>query len=191
MSESFPTGSPSSAHEIRAALENLHASSRHYLDALSLETFRTPQGEKWSPADHVRHLTKSTVPLVRALRMPKAALLLRFGMRMRRPRNFEEVRAVYREALDGGVTAGPFAPKPQEIPSDASEWREKVMASWRNAAGDLHASIPRWSELWLDRIRLPHPAMGMLSVREMLFFTLYHNAHHLRLVESRVPTSQR
>jgi hypothetical protein len=33
--------------------------------------------------------------------------------------------------------------------------------------------------------RLPHPLLGKLTVREMLFFTVYHNAHHLDQVASR------
>jgi len=44
-----------------------------------------------------------------------------------------------------------------------------------------------WSELQMDRIRLPHPVLGKLSVREMLFFTLYHNQHHLDAAKRRLP----
>jgi hypothetical protein len=37
----------------------------------------------------------------------------------------------------------------------------------------------------LDRLRLPHPGLGLLTVREMLLFTLYHNTHHVLGVERR------
>jgi hypothetical protein len=36
-----------------------------------------------------------------------------------------------------------------------------------------------WSEDDLDNHRLPHPLLGKLTVREMLFFTLYHIQHHM------------
>ncbi len=49
----------------------------------------------------------------------------------------------------------------------------------------LVGKIPGWSEAALDRYRLPHPLLGKLTVREMLFFTLYHNAHHLDQVAGR------
>jgi uncharacterized damage-inducible protein DinB len=38
----------------------------------------------------------------------------------------------------------------------------------------------------LDRLRLPHPALGKLTVREMLFFTIYHNIHHVENVVRRL-----
>jgi hypothetical protein len=40
-------------------------------------------------------------------------------------------------------------------------------------------ALQGWSEQALDRLRLPHPGLGLLTVREMLLFTLYHNAHHV------------
>jgi hypothetical protein len=33
---------------------------------------------------------------------------------------------------------------------------------------------------------LPHPLLGKLTVREMLFFTLYHQRHHVAVVERRI-----
>jgi len=34
----------------------------------------------------------------------------------------------------------------------------------------------------LDKFMLPHPLLGKLAVREMLFFTMYHNLHHVNNV---------
>lgn len=172
--------------DIVESLQRLHAESDTYLSALPLDTFVRPQGRKWSPADHVRHLSKATYPLVRALSLPRALLFLRFGIQFRPSRPFSQIRAVYREQLDAGATAGRFAPAPQPVPPDARAWREDVMMSWRSAASALHAGIRLWPESSLDRFRLPHPVLGRLSVREMLFFTLYHNAHHLNLLAGRI-----
>ena len=33
---------------------------------------------------------------------------------------------------------------------------------------------------------MPDPALGQLTVREMLYFTLYHNLHHVRNVAGRL-----
>lgn len=185
----FATGEPSSRSQIVEALQNLHASSDRYLSDLPLSVFVAPQGSKWSPADHVRHLSKSTLPLVRALALPKVLLALRFGLRSRPSRPFVEVRSTYLKRLQEGVTAGRFAPSPQDAP-DAQAWREQVMSSWRTTASGLHAVLGRWSEGALDRYRLPHPALGLLSVREMLFFTLYHNSHHLNLLAQRIESPE-
>jgi hypothetical protein len=45
--------------------------------------------------------------------------------------------------------------------------------------------MTRWPERALDRHLLPHPLMGLLTIREMLAFTVYHTAHHLRRVADR------
>jgi len=34
----------------------------------------------------------------------------------------------------------------------------------------------------LDRVMLPHPLLGKLTLREMLFFTIYHVEHHLGIL---------
>ncbi len=91
MSPGFDPGEPFSGAEIAAAMVRLHEESERYLAAIPAAEFAAPQGEKWSPADHVRHLAKSTFPLVPALGLPKLLLGLRFGRagsglaRLRRP----------------------------------------------------------------------------------------------------------
>ena len=186
MSAAFATGEPWSGAEIVAALARLHEESERYLAAIPAAEFVQAQGEKWSPADHARHLAKSTFPLVRAFGLPKLLLGLRFGRSSGDSRRFVAVRDDYRRLLqETGATAGRLAPSPRPAPVDPAAWQREVLASWRGAVEGLVAAIPRWSEPALDRYRLPHPLLGRLTAREMLFFTLYHNAHHLHLVASR------
>lgn len=101
-------------------------------------------------------------------------------------RSLTALRADYRERLQQtGATAGRFAPSPKPTPDDLEAWQREVLGSWRGAVSGLAAKIPAWSEAALDRYQLPHPLLGKLTVREMLFFTVYHNAHHLTLVAGR------
>jgi hypothetical protein len=55
-----------------------------------------------------------------------------------------------------------------------------------DAVEELARRIGTWSETDLDRYRLPHPLLGRLTVREMLFFTVQHLAHHASKVEARL-----
>jgi hypothetical protein len=48
-----------------------------------------------------------------------------------------------------------------------------------------NASEP-WREEDLDRYRLPHPVLGLVTVREMLMFTLFHFDHHRENVARRL-----
>jgi DinB superfamily len=189
MNDTFETGEPYTAREILEGLRRLHEDSQRFVAALPASEFVRPQGQKWSPADHVRHLSKSTYPLVRALALPRLLLRILFGRHAGVSRPFPVIREVYREGLRRGATAGRFAPSPRPVPADVEAYRTQVLSSWRQAAASLASQVELWPEPNLDYFRLPHPLLGRLTVREMLFFTLYHNAHHLNLVASRAGTS--
>ncbi|HVT40937.1 MAG TPA: DinB family protein [Gemmatimonadaceae bacterium] len=181
----FDTGEPARGAEIARALLALHVESTAYLDGLPTAEFFETQVTKWSPAEHARHLHKSVRPLVKALALPRILLRLRFGAHRGASRKFSEVRDAYRARLALGYGANPYAPSPRDVPADADAWRRDIMRRWTASVDELGSAIGRWNERALDRYRLPHPLLGALSVREMLLFTLYHNAHHVRLVAAR------
>ena len=187
MTDRFDTGSPTTAAEILRELRRVHAESEAWLRAMPAAEFIKAQGEKWSPADHARHLTKSVRPLGMALALPRFILWLRFGRTSHGSRSFLAMRETYRARLAAGATAGRFTPSAQPLPrdADAEAYRADVLAAWNAANEQMQSRIGAWDEIALDRYRLPHPVLGTLTVREMLFFTLYHNAHHLNLIASR------
>jgi len=43
--------------------------------------------------------------------------------------------------------------------------------------------IKNYNEANLDKYIIPHPLLGKLTLREMLFFTIHHNEHHLDLIK--------
>ncbi len=179
------TGAPQTRDEILASLQRLHGESKQFLDTLTDAEFFASQGEKWSPAEQVRHLTKSVRPVAKALRLPRIMLALLFGYRHVASRPFTEVQTFYQNKLKTGVTAGKFAPSPQPAPKDLHARRAEIMNHWQATQHNLQKAIASWSETALDRYRLPHPVLGKLTLREMLFFTLYHNAHHVRQIYAR------
>jgi hypothetical protein len=177
---------PYAGAEVVRELRALHARSRDFWNGFSTTEFFFPLGGAWSPADNLRHLLKSNRPVLRALQTPKVLLLARFGAGLRASRSYSEVRERYLERLAAGVTAGRFAPRPLGSSDQTGEQRSGLMASLDQVVGDLADAASWWGEWPLDRLRLPHPALGRLTVREMLFFTLYHNLHHVRNVERRL-----
>jgi hypothetical protein len=176
---------PFSGAEIVRELRALHARSRELWNGFSTTEFFFPLGEAWSPADNVRHLLKSNRPVLRALSTPKVLLVFRFGAGLRGSRSYSEVRERYLGRLAAGVTAGRFAPRPLGSSDQTDEQRRALMASLDQVSESLTDAVSGWREWQLDRLRLPHPALGRLTVREMLFFTLYHNFHHVQNVVRR------
>jgi hypothetical protein len=173
-----PVADPFTREELLRALAAVRDAGREFWLGFDAPEFFAPLGEAWSPADNVRHLVKSNRPVVRALGLPKLLLLLRFGMSNGRSRRYAEIVSTYREALAGGVTAGPFAPRPLAAEERTGAARDRFVAELATSLDDLAAATRNWSERALDRLRLPHPALGPLTVREMLLFTAYHNTHH-------------
>jgi hypothetical protein len=181
----FEPGTPASGEQLSHALGALLASGVAYLSTFSAEQFFTQQGPAWSPADHVRHLELSTRPLTQALGVPRWLLALRFGRGSGHSRTFTEVRAVYLQALANGGQAGRFTPRAEPAAGDRSSRRQEIVSAWSSATVDLQHAITCWPERALDHQVLPHPLLGLLTVREMLAFTVYHTAHHLRRIAER------
>ena len=71
--------SPQTREQILLGFAQQEIDSVAYWDAFDLEAFFRNIGSSWSPADTVRHLNKSTRPVVKALSMPKLLLRLKFG----------------------------------------------------------------------------------------------------------------
>ena len=182
---SIDPSEPRTAAELNTALAGLLARAQHFLQGFPDPQFFAPQGQAWSPAEHVRHLRKSTAPVARALVLPKFLLGLRFGKASGESRSFSDVRTIYRAALDAGGQAGRYAPSRESSPAAPADRRSQIMTAWAAATTDLQRQAARWPEPALDRYRLPHPLLGLLTVREMLAFTVYHTAHHLSRIAER------
>ncbi len=185
MTPAFETGTPVTGADHSHALGTLLASGSAYLASLPNSVFFSRQGNAWSPAGHIRHLHKAGAPLARALKLPRWMIALRFGTWDGVSRSFAEVRDAYRATLDRGGHAGRFAPEPELSSAEPLARRLEIMNAWAAVTVDLQGGIAKWPERPLDRLRLPHPLLGLLTVREMLAFSVYHTAHHLRRVAER------
>lgn len=177
---------PHSREDLLRAIEHLREESLRFWLAIPPERFAAPLGEAWSPADNVRHLIKSTTPVTQALALPALVLKTMFGPAKVPSASFADLRDRYRSVLAGGATAGKFAPATVAPPADPAAWQRELVDQGRNALADLANATARWDEPDLDAYRLPHPLLGKLTLREMLFFTVYHHDHHRETVTRRM-----
>lgn len=176
---------PYSKEDLIAAFQSQESENDAYWKAFDTAAFFRPFGSSWSPADTVRHLTKSIRPVAQALRVPKIVLRFKFGASRRPSVTYDELRTRYQKALAEGGQAGRFAPS-AAAEADAGAWRSSILGEFERVQDRLRLAIGRWTDEKLDRIQLPHPLLGDLTVREMLFFTLYHERHHIGVIDRRV-----
>jgi hypothetical protein len=176
---------PRSLDDLCDALERIHRESAEYWRAYDDTEFFAPMGEKWSAADHVRHLTRSMRPVAKALRLPRWVLRIAFARPSRPSRSFATLREDYHGVLAAGGQAGGYAPAPLTAEDRTPEMRTKVMAYHATAVEGLVSVARRWRDGALDGATLPHPLLGPLTLREMLMFMLYHNLHHVHVAERR------
>jgi hypothetical protein len=174
-----PVHDPFTRDELRRDLAAVREWSADFWRSFAGDDFFAPLGDAWSPADNVRHLVKSNRPVALALGMPRILLLLRFGFTARPSRRYAEVVDVYQRALRGGLRAGRYTARALEPLERTADMRARSLAALDGTLADLHAALAGWSERGLDRLRIPHPGIGMLTVREMVGWTIYHNTHHV------------
>ncbi len=178
---------PYAPHALAAEARRVHAESVRYWSGYDTKTFFSrPAPEVWAPADQVRHLTKAIRAVNRGIVLPRPVLLVLFGWSRRQSRTLEALAADYEAALAGGGRATRrFTPRAIEVAEQTAVGRERIMAHHGVAIQAFATALERWSDRALDRYRLPHPLLGKLTVREMAYFTLLHNVHHVRVAERR------
>jgi len=143
------------------------------------ENFFTRYADVWSASDNIDHLIKSHRPISKALKLPKFTLQAMFGKPERRSRTYQEICEVYRaEIAKGAQASGRFLPEQQSPLEDAEEKKTELLEQWSKASKELVSVAEKWNENDLDGYLLPHPLIGKLTIREMLFFTIYHNLRH-------------
>ncbi|WP_293908025.1 DinB family protein [Sphingobacterium sp. UBA5670] len=75
------------------------------------------------------------------------------------------------------------APKqflPEEI---ATEQKELLIARIEETLETISQLIALYKEEELDRLALPHPLLGKLSIRELFYLMSYHPIHHLNQIK--------
>ncbi len=123
--------------------------------------------------------------MAKALGLPKLVLAVMFGRAKQGSGSYAALGDRYQGLLAAGAGAGSFTPREVPPPANPRDERTQLVAGFADAVEQLARRIEKWSETALDRYRLPHPLLGKLTVREMLFFTVLHIAHHASKVEAR------
>jgi hypothetical protein len=128
------------------------------------------------------HMIKAVKPITKALNLPKLTLQAMLGKAEKPSLSYEELCKIYRDELAKGAQAsGRYLPNQESPAENAEQKKRNLLKQWSMASDELVAVLETWDENDLDEYLLPHPILGKLTVREMIFFTIYHNLRHASL----------
>ncbi|MEM7345049.1 MAG: DinB family protein [Chloroflexota bacterium] len=175
-------GSPYTKEELLTAFK-VECKAVHYVfEAIDESTFFAAPPDVWSPADNLVHLIKSCSPVIKAMNVPRLLLRARFGKAQHPSTSLATVRTNYMAIAAEGraVASGGYLPIVKEkSPAE----KERILSKWAEKSEAIDKALTKWSEDDLEGYQLPHPLLGDLTMREILFFTLYHNLHHVNDVQ--------
>ncbi|MFM9840472.1 MAG: DinB family protein [Cyclobacteriaceae bacterium] len=159
--------------KLKEELTLYHTNFINSIQSLPKEQWQISYNNKWSAAQQLDHIIKSVSPVKLAFSLPKFLLKLVFGKANRKSRSYDELVTKYHEKLKaGGKASARFVPPPR---IDSAESLSTKLAEVTHS---LATKINSFSEEQLDLLILPHPLLGKLTLREMLYFTIYHVQHH-------------
>ena len=168
--------------QIISALNEKIDAFNNYIEPLNKEQFEGAPNGKWSAGQNLDHLIRAIKPLQLAYSLPKFALLILFGKTNRPSRTYDELVTKYKTKLiAGGKASGPFIP-----PVIIFDKKQTLIRKYKEQKQKLIAKVEKQSEKDLDTYILPHPLLGKVTLREMLYFTIHHNEHHLELLKNRI-----
>jgi hypothetical protein len=148
--------------------------------AVSDEDFNLSKNNKWTPAENLQHLVKATKMTSLAFTLPKFFHVLIYGKPARTSHPYSKIVDNYHKKLDAGATAtGVYVPK-------KADYKKEELTTRLDSEGQklIRAINRKWKEEQLDRFQVGHPILGLLTARELAYFTIYHNGHHLDTIRN-------
>ena len=161
--------------QIQNELTHRHISFAEYTLTLDHNDYTFSFEQKWTAGQQLEHIVKSSEPILLGLKIPLWLLGILFGKSKKASMDYKQLVQRYHEVLSkGGKSSRPFIPKTGES-YGAEPLKNRLLLT----ISKINLKIEEISEEDLDHYRLPHPLLGKLTLREMLFFTIYHVEHHM------------
>lgn len=166
-------------NEIMLQMQQNHDAFIKLVSSLNEKEFTYTIYSKWTAGQQAEHIVKAIKPVKLAFSLPLFVPKLLFGKANRPSRSYGELVKKYKDKLAaGGRASAAF------IPPEISFHRQKnITASISSVIASLNKKIESKTEEELDNYILPHPLLGKLTYREMLYFTIHHVYHHQKSVE--------
>lgn len=163
-------------HEISTQLTEAFQAFSTFVEEHQGQWNHRPSAERWSMGQHAEHLWLSGLGSASVLKQADA-FFANFGPTGRPPRSYEELEQQYFSVVAGGVVA----PPKQTPPADYTKSPAAFLKDWKALEEKtLQRFATNWTAAKMEEKTLPHPALGLVSIREFLYSVSFHVHHHIK-----------
>ena len=166
---------------IAQTLEEKHQELLNWLASIDEEVWTSGPENRWTTGQHILHLVQSSQLLNKALRYPKFLIRYKFGTSNRPSRTYEEVAKRYEERLAENQEKAKNYNRDLRIPTPKE--KSELMEDLQILNKKLQYKTNRLKDKHLDKLLLPHPLMGRMTLREIIMWTAHHTDHHLEILK--------
>lgn len=160
--------------ELTTTLTDKYTHFTNYINSLSADEYMYSHNGKWTAGQQLEHIVICVKPLVQVFGMDKTAIAKTFGTTDKPGRDYDTLLSEYKSKLNEGGKA-PSKYVPENITADT---RATLSETLPQLIAALKTRIDTFSEPELDTLCIPHPLLGNISLREMLYNAIYHVQHH-------------
>jgi len=165
--------------KLKQQLEEKHNTFADYVLSLSKGDFNFALPEKWNAGQHLQHILISVSRLEKAFDNLKYVISTEEAGLKREGMSYDALVAVYLEFIKKGAKASaPFVPELVTI-----RQRTQLVKDVQVAVDELCLKLDKYTEQQLDELTIPHPLLGRITLREMIYFTIKHAEHHYELTK--------
>lgn len=164
--------------EIIKVLETQKLEFQNLLSSTPTNTFFDGSSQKWSVAHHVKHITSAISRIAQGLQNPEL-------LPKREPATPSKDSETMSKAYTHALQITPLEKLQQlgsrvtlEEQTDLEVYKTQLISGFSKSIDTFNIALETFAEENLEALGMPHPLVGVISVREMLFFAVYHNAHH-------------
>ena len=165
-------------HELSKRLIQEYQSFIDFISSLSNEDLIQSQDNKWNPSQQLEHVYLCLRPVKLALSLPNIIPTILFGKSKKGSRTYESLVEAYQLKLKNGGKS-PSMYKPKKSVRDVGKLKIDLI----NLVNKIGNKLSHYQENDLDSFLLPHPLLGKLTARELIFFAMYHVGHHQKQIE--------
>ncbi len=145
-----------------------------YINGLTSEEYVFAYEQKWTAGQQLKHIVLCVKPLVQVYGMEKQQINKTFGSTDKQGLSYDDLLATYEEKLKQSYnTPSKYLPE-----SVALEERATLTATLNKLIESLCAQIQTFTDQELDSLLIPHPLLGNITLREMLYNAICHVQHH-------------